>query len=517
METDDFFNKIKNNFFDSVQLSAIVLEILEVHLKEQNKKLTIFHKLKDSNNSSPYDAIAFEGFDNFQGKTALEIKIINNPLSTRESLRKSIKKIKWYLAATNQDIENYIFVFPREIPLLERVEFADFISDPFINIIIWDQKDLKIIFDKYPDLLKQYDKHPAKAVFNQKTKEIIYTLNNLYRSSTVLNNERKNDQSSEHLKKLKNCFNNDGLALFLGAGTSIKAKIPKWDNLISNLMVSLVDNLIEKNKGSELELELSILEKDLLIESIKEKSSTSPLQLVRFIRNGLGESFREELRNILYADCDSNTSDLLRAITDLSVPLRNRTGLQGIITYNFDDLLEKNFTNKNVINFRSIYNDTDAPSKKELPIYHVHGYLPRLSANEGSLEEEKTESDFLVFSEEGYHELILDPYHWANLIQLNFFKEHTCLFVGVSMTDPNIRRLLEISNKKSSEAKHFIIFERQSFKNIQNKKDANKKNIQLFAEVHQSMKEEELRELGLNILWVDSYDEIPELLDELRR
>ncbi|MES9750767.1 SIR2 family protein [Bacillus wiedmannii] len=161
------------------------------------------------------------------------------------------------------------------------------------------------------------------------------------------------------------------------------------------------------------------------------------------------------------------------------------------------------------------------PSKNELGIYHVHGFSPRNPVEYDGLEDKQKEKEsLLLFSEEEYHQLMLDSYHWVNLVQLNYFREHTCLFIGMSMTDPNVRRLLEIAKQKQPEqdvCKHYIILQRDSFNNIFKKEDINKENIKKFAMVHQKLKEAALCELGLNVIWLDNHDEIPNLLDELRK
>lgn len=54
--------------------------------------------------------------------------------------------------------------------------------------------------------------------------------------------------------------------------------------------------------------------------------------------------------------------------------------------------------------------------------------------------------------------------NWANLTQLNFLLNSTCIFIGLSMADPNLRRLLDIASKKSKVntdcCKHYVILER---------------------------------------------------------
>lgn len=69
---------------------------------------------------------------------------------------------------------------------------------------------------------------------------------------------------NERLANLKERYNDDDLVLFLGAGTSIDAKIATWDELISDLLVTLISN-----KLKEYNINLTELEKDLIIEQAK--------------------------------------------------------------------------------------------------------------------------------------------------------------------------------------------------------------------------------------------------------
>ena len=84
-------------------------------------------------------------------------------------------------------------------------------------------------------------------------------------------------------------------------------------------------------------------------------------------------------------------------------------------------------------------------------MYHVHGYLPRTGRIPDSME--------LVFSEDAYHNQFIDPFSWSNLILLNKLTQNTCLFIGVSLTDPNMRRLLDVAWRKNpdKERSHYII------------------------------------------------------------
>lgn len=118
-----------------------------------------------------------------------------------------------------------------------------------------------------------------------------------------------------------------------------------------------------------------------------------------------------------------------------------------IITFNFDDLVEKALAQKGIA-YRPIWKEGQSRNVNTLPIFHVHGYLP----SDGELDEPN-----LVFSEDTYHSQFINPYSWSNLVQLNTYSENVCIFIGLSLADPNLRRLLDISHRNNNQCKNYIV------------------------------------------------------------
>lgn len=303
--------------------------------------------------------------------------------------------------------------------------------------------------------------------------------------------KKENDykaKNEECIRKLVASLKSGKLTIVCGAGVSIDAKIPSWNTLLVRLLKSMMNNL-SSNKNINL--------KNISLEEFRKRLGPSSLVVGKYLKSNLGNDFLPELRDALYKD-NPKTCDLIDAIVEVVRPQREGKPLDSIITFNFDDLIEVNLK-KNNINYKAIFNEGIRNKANELPIYHVHGYLPQ--------KVKLTSKNDVVFSEDAYHTQFTDPFSWSNLIQLNKLSQNNCLLVGISLTDPNMRRLLDVAKRKESSKllNHFII------KKIPNLKSENGSNDELMM----FLEEQDANDLGLNVLWVKKFDEIPKIIKRI--
>jgi hypothetical protein len=294
--------------------------------------------------------------------------------------------------------------------------------------------------------------------------------------------------------------------------------MPDWNTLLNSLFVTYLTK--------EFDQETKISDSDIrqIVDRLNEIDEPSALMAARYLRKGLdnsgkeSEEFTKTLTENVYKLRNSKRkidSNLIKAIAEMCMPLRTGAKVKSVITYNFDDLLERQL-NVQSIRHHSIYTDDDFIDPDELPVYHVHGFLPENTDDYDGLEKST-----LVFSEEGYHLIYSDSYHWSNLVQLSNLRENHCLMVGLSMTDPNLRRLLDISSRNIDKPRHFAFMKRLSLDGFRtNEKKVIIKNsdaAERFLERHHNLNEEIMRELGVSVIWYTDYDEIPKILKEIKK
>ena len=310
----------------------------------------------------------------------------------------------------------------------------------------------------------------------------------------------ENNQENQ-IGALKKALSEGTLTLVCGAGVSRDSNIPDWNTLLIDIFDDVHSSDTSDQEQDNSATKISTKE---LLSSLPQ----SNLIIGKYLKILLNDSFEKYIQKHLYKyyneDRDSEIkiivqgqepinyaleSKMMRAIGELSRPKRNGTHLESIITFNFDDLIERSLTKQRIEHF-SIWKEGQELRKDALPIYHVHGFLPN---------NENIDEPNLVFSEESYHSQFIDPYNWSNLIQLNTFFSNTCLFVGLSMSDPNLRRLLDISWRRNHRIKHYIIMRK---KQAQTRAD----------EVANMLFEQDANSLGLNVIWCSDFSEIPEIL-----
>lgn len=116
-----------------------------------------------------------------------------------------------------------------------------------------------------------------------------------------------------------------------------------------------------------------------------------------------------------------------------------RTFPRRIWTTNYDDLIE---TAAKDVNIEVNTLDPDRRrAKKSLSVAHLHGFLAPAGRREGHPDPAKVHVS-LALAEDDYHVIAADISGWTNREFLRLFDEHTVLMLGISLEDPNIRRVL---------------------------------------------------------------------------
>lgn len=289
------------------------------------------------------------------------------------------------------------------------------------------------------------------------------------------------------IKRLGGELRKGHLCLVCGAGVSVEAGVPAW----GDLLIKLLDAMMERiSKDHSLKLGKKAAAE------FQRRHGASSLILGKYLKNNLGRDFQSEVRNALYESQPTN-SRLIDSIVELSRPQRDAHPLDSIITFNFDCLIEERLGANNIA-AKPIFSEAIKHDSNELPIYHVHGYLPRTGRIPPEAE--------LIFSEDAYHGQFIDPFSWSNLIQLNKLTQNTCLFVGISLTDPNMRRLLDVAWRKNPEKKmaHYLVRRLPRFS-----------DGDVLDELSKLLEEQDANALGLNVIWIEEYSELPDVLREI--
>lgn len=416
-----------------------------------------------------YDMVLLEGGDSKE-----EVKCIfkycrdqkrGAELLYRAVAEKSIRDKGKYLLLTNIMVEDNI-----------REKFSE------KNVAVWDKSDLLHMIDPEADYA-QYLINPKRA--------LIEDIVDLKESK-----EQDGRGQESFIEGAKKAYRNQDMVLFLGAGVSRDGGIPVWPTLVKKLHISMLNSLT-KDKA------LSFEEKKMIQELAFDNSLESPLLQMRYIKGAFSnEEYYQFVHEAMYGDGVEPNTKLLHAITKICMPQRSYCGIRSIITYNFDNLLEMKLFDKE-IQYKVISCEKDKQQVDRLNIYHVHGYLPKNY-------KENSEELNLIFSEEDYHKVYRDAYSWSNLAQLNALRENTCLFIGCSLTDPNLRRLLDVAARNGEAPRHYAFMKRDV---IGQGKMVNHKILEMYQRMDDEIRTAYYKALGLNIIWVDDYKEIPDILD----
>lgn len=275
---------------------------------------------------------------------------------------------------------------------------------------------------------------------------------------------------------------------FLGAGVSMDAGGPSWKELLRKILRHF------KRIGSKTDFD-----------KVYDACGLSAIILGRYAvsdRKNLKSLSKYLQRYVLYHNVDPGKSELINAICEAVIGEQEdkyivaKGRLDSIITYNYDDIVETALEKRGVSVARIYLKNRN--HRNEFPIYHVHGLIPQ--ENQGIV-------STLILSEREYHEMYKEAYNWSNIEQLHALDRNTCFFIGMSMTDPNLRRLLDISRMGGDhESRHFAFLKRESLF----KPEEIEKN-----KLHFNTIESQLCDLGVQVIWYEDHKEVPEILRKI--
>lgn len=360
-----------------------------------------------------------------------------------------------------------------------------------------DFKGILIVYkqSKYPDsLINEYSKELAGKIsldirsisLESLRQEVMNLIGNKSILIKGINSENSSWEERRNylLGKAKEAITHSRVSLFLGAGVSADAGLVGWEELLKCLVNKKGGSVITKRDMSK----------------IKKANFDSFLIIGRYIKcaDSTLDIFTS-VRNILYKK--HHQSNLVDSICRLI----NSGSIESVITYNYDMLVEdrmKDLFPDSSVKVTPIF-EKSRIGKEYTPIYHVHGVIPASSTGT-SLKPD------IVLTEDDYHKLYMHSYDWSNIEQLHALDRNVCFFIGLSMSDPNLRRLLDFSHAKQEEDKptHYAFLKRNLFGDI----ECHDKDIENWR-IMESM----FSTLGVNIIWYENYTDLPELIDRLYR
>ena len=242
---------------------------------------------------------------------------------------------------------------------------------------------------------------------------------------------------------LSEAFRNQNLSLYLGAGVSAGSQLPTWEKLVVSMYFAIVTE--QKMAGWRPFPNYLFAIAEWYLGKLRE-----PLEVTARKTRGLyrddaeGEKrFRTAVQQALYGIDPTNealsipqtaANPTLTAVARLcDRKHEGHFGVRSVITYNYDNLLELALAHRRPA--EPVYS-ADRAKGQSLPVFHVHGFIPHPDTVE-------TKPSDIVFTEEEYNRVAIDPYSWSNIVQLREMSNSVGLMVGLSLADRNIRRLLD--------------------------------------------------------------------------
>lgn len=280
----------------------------------------------------------------------------------------------------------------------------------------------------------------------------------------------------ETLPKLKEAYKNQKLVIAVGAGASCQSGLPTWNGLIDRLFTDFVSKRYTHSIVNPIIEDIKVFMKHQMGDS-------TPIVMAHYLQSHLTE---KQFLDIVYSSLYNTFKEIPipGAITKSVAKLCK--GLKSVITFNFDELIELALTMEGIDN-TSVWLEKHLNAIKGIPVIHPHGFLP--------FNRKENEPYWVVLAESDYHKQYYDSNSWSNKQLQMIFAEFTCLFVSTSITDPNLRRLLDLNFRNNPEKLHFFLWSKPRKEEFQDKLE------EISYNAYEEVFKDSFNRIGLEPIW----------------
>lgn len=309
-------------------------------------------------------------------------------------------------------------------------------------------------------------------------------------------------------KLLVQRYRERGIVLALGAGVSLGCRIPMWEELLERIGSRCLGHDGRKQVRDLIESGMTLP----AVAGVLEARAPEGARFLDLLREALYRDFpfksavsdKEHRGLVEYVQKSNATMRSVAALCASSGPVgagfAMNERIHAIVNFNVDSVLRSYVRSRyGEYLLRTIEHATKRQRLGRIPVYHMHGFL-RFDARDGGADEREVPC---VLTEGAYFDFFNRPHSVFNYTFLYLLREYNCLFVGLSMNDENIRRLLHYSTTEHRASgggdplrhpRHFAVLRRTT---SPHRNDA----IDLS-----------LRRLGTRVLWIERFEELPERL-----
>lgn len=232
----------------------------------------------------------------------------------------------------------------------------------------------------------------------------------------------------------------DKLTIFVGAGVGTEVGLPSWSQLVRRLLAEAVVGATGRAYRRRL-----TAEEDAIIERLLAEESV--LGAATIAKARLGSRFKGSLRRALYGG-EWHDQDLIAPWSDTKYQRLDSTTVEAVaaiyaafkesnrecdlVTTNYDRSLEEAMAAVG-IDAKPWFDDPAPPQRERIKhiVRHLHGYLtPDDSGGE------------VVLTEADYHEAGAQDFSWQESYLRRRLGESKMLFVGTSLSDPDVLSIL---------------------------------------------------------------------------